>query len=403
MDGHVEQYQYDVLGRLIHELTEDDSEKQITYDVTGKVTEVRNAANDLLGQYKYDERGFRIKNTSETADKTTWYMRDVSGNILMTYSKAQSNLKLDEIPIYGSGKIGTLYANDFNSMAYEVSDHLGNVRAIATRKNTVYIATMENYSTESQLFSNYVRTQEPFDGINHTPTDNIVTYVSKLYSAPNLRVGPTKVLQVNPGERVDMEVYVKYLQAENAVSTGAAVGNIFEQVVAAFGGADGGNGAEQSIYDMFQLNFGGALAVEAANGDFDNEPRAYLNYLFFDENGVYKYGGYAGMTNAAEIPYENGVPVPNQIPHEKLALDLEIYEPGYVYVYVANESSEAATVFFDDLMITHSQTVVSQTTDYYPFGSILRRAQNNQDKQYRYGYQGQYAESNITCNALWQI
>ena len=277
-------------------------------------------------------------------------------------------------------------------MAYEVSDHLGNVRAIATRKNTVYIATMENYSTESQLFSNYVRTQELFDGINHTPTDNIVTYVSKLYGAPNLRVGPTKVLQVNPGERVDMEVYVKYLLAENVVSTGAAVGNIFEQVVSAFGGADGGNGAEQSIYDMFQLNFGGALAVEAANGDFDNEPRAYLNYLFFDENGVYKYGGYAGMTDAAKIPYENGIPVPNQIPHEKLALDLEIYEPGYVYIYVANESSEAATVFFDDLMITHSQTVVSQTTDYYPFGSILRRAQTNQDKQYSFGYQGQYAE-----------
>ena len=63
-----------------------------------------------------------------------------------------------------------------------------------------------------------------------------------------------------------------------------------------------------------------------------------------------------------------------------------------MYIYVANESSEAATVFFDDLMITHSQTVVSQTTDYYPFGLPLRRAQVNEDKGYRFGYQGQYAE-----------
>ena len=401
VDGHVQQYTYDALGRLTHELGEDDSEKDISYDVTGKVTMVRDENNDILGRYQYDERGFRIKNTSETADKITWYMRDISGNILMAYSKAESDVqavkpKLDEVPIYGAGKIGTLYANDFGSTGYEVTDHLGNVRAVVTRKNTMYMATMEpdNYGTESQLFDNYLttRVQEPFEGINHTPTSNIVKYVSRLYSTPNLRVGPVKVLQVSPGDQVALETYVKYLQAENAVSTGTTVGNIFEQVVAAFGGINGGSGSEQNLYDLFQVNFGGALAIAAPNSDFDNEPRAYLNYLFFDENGVYQYGGYAGMTNAAKIPYQNGVPDPEGIPHEKLALDLDIYEPGYVYIYVANESDEMATVFFDDLSIAHSQTITSQTTDYYAFGSILRRAQTNGDKQYRFGYQGEYSE-----------
>ena len=46
--------------------------------------------------------------------------------------------------------------------------------------------------------------------------------------------------------------------------------------------------------------------------------------------------------------------------------------PGYLFIYVVNESNQNADVFFDDLKITHSSSTadfkVSQVNEYYPYG-----------------------------------
>jgi RHS repeat-associated protein len=50
-------------------------------------------------------------------------------------------------------------------------------------------------------------------------------------------------------------------------------------------------------------------------------------------------------------------------------------------------------VWFDDLTITHHQNgVVTQATDYGVWGDVLREQKANSLEQYRYGYQGQFAE-----------
>ncbi len=46
---------------------------------------------------------------------------------------------------------------------------------------------------------------------------------------------------------------------------------------------------------------------------------------------------------------------------------------------------------FDDLTISHSETILVQATDYGVWGDVLRE-QKTDETIYRYGYQGQFAE-----------
>jgi hypothetical protein len=55
-------------------------------------------------------------------------------------------------------------------------------------------------------------------------------------------------------------------------------------------------------------------------------PPAYLNYLFFDKEMNYKYGGYTQMSEAA---YEDGT----DRSHERLFQEVVAEEPGYFYIY----------------------------------------------------------------------
>ena len=48
-------------------------------------------------------------------------------------------------------------------------------------------------------------------------------------------------------------------------------------------------------------------------------------------------------------------------------------------------------MWFDDLTVTHSQSLVVQSTDYGVWGDVLRE-QKSDSKKYRFGYQGQFAE-----------
>src|SRR5690606_16618266 len=69
-------------------------------------------------------------------------------------------------------------------------------------------------------------------------------------------------------------------------------------------------------------------------------------------------------------------------------------------VWVSNQS-EATIVWpacrsfgagrFDDLTVTHMQTLVVQATDYGVWGDVMRE-QRSEESVYRFGYQGQFAE-----------
>jgi RHS repeat-associated protein len=114
-----------------------------------------------------------------------------------------------------------------------------------------------------------------------------------------------------------------------------------------------------------------------------------LNYIVFDRS-------YA-MINAGAVRVPEGVgfdpgleiTVAPQLTQFQNAITT--HQAGYIYVWVSNES-ENSNVWFDDLKVTHRSSRVTQATDYYAWGNVMRENKSPEDVRYRHGYQGQYAE-----------
>ena len=61
-----------------------------------------------------------------------------------TAQSAAPSLTLKEIPVYGAINLDTYYPQEEGSVAYEITDHLGNVRALVRDHVNIYTATMED-------------------------------------------------------------------------------------------------------------------------------------------------------------------------------------------------------------------------------------------------------------------
>ena len=112
LEYDVHLFAYDKKGQMTRRTNSEGRVEDYEYDVYGKVTAMY--YNDLLkAEYLYDNKGFRTKKLfwdDSGILSETWYVRDASGNLLSTYYRENSVLPEDitqiELPIYGSGRIG---------------------------------------------------------------------------------------------------------------------------------------------------------------------------------------------------------------------------------------------------------------------------------------------------------
>jgi RHS repeat-associated protein len=129
-------YTYDAIGQMTANISENLS---YIYNTQGLVTEVRKGANPVVKFY-YNERGQRIKKESYNPTvfgkktSTDYYFLDLAGNTMAVYNYNDSATALTqalqtELPIYGLSRLGVFNKQD-NSIAYQITDHLGNVRAV---------------------------------------------------------------------------------------------------------------------------------------------------------------------------------------------------------------------------------------------------------------------------------
>jgi len=127
ISGYSTSYTYDPAGNL-QSLTDLAGTQQFEYDSHGKMKGISSGSSTLV-QFRYDASGQRYK--KENPSYTTWYVRDLTGNILAIYdnNNGQSTVEAKEYPIYGLGRLGVYYkSGDYAN--YELSDHLGNVRVV---------------------------------------------------------------------------------------------------------------------------------------------------------------------------------------------------------------------------------------------------------------------------------
>lgn len=141
-------YSYDKLGRLESE-ARSGVYKYIRYDASGQVTAVSRNANftQLVAEFVYDEGGSRIAkksyNSSGQLATVTYYTGGVvyTQNILGGGQPVADEYQLDG----GSGRLGVFFRQS-GVYAYELNDHLGNVRAVVARNASGYeVRTYTDY------------------------------------------------------------------------------------------------------------------------------------------------------------------------------------------------------------------------------------------------------------------
>ncbi|WP_223826532.1 RHS repeat-associated core domain-containing protein [Flagellimonas sp. S3867] len=132
-------YSYNKIGQLTRNNAED---IDYFYNASGLVTEVWQAGQPAV-KFFYNDRNHRTKKetyTSGTLQYTTHYVRNVAGLTMAIYNDFGGSVALKEQAVYGSGRIGVAYASssavENRDYVYELTDHLGNVRAVFTKSGS---------------------------------------------------------------------------------------------------------------------------------------------------------------------------------------------------------------------------------------------------------------------------
>ena len=129
-------YIYNSIGQLVENI---DESVKYQYNASGLVTKVLKD-NQVLVKFMYNDKGFRLKKESYSLgslSKTTYYVRDASGNPLsiIDVPSGSKPTNSEELPIYGASRLG-IYNRASNTSVYQLTDHLGNVRAVIAKDDS---------------------------------------------------------------------------------------------------------------------------------------------------------------------------------------------------------------------------------------------------------------------------
>ena len=371
-------YQYNAIGQMTSQTEAGIGEMHLVYDAYGMVKEIyADAAKTLpLVKFAYDDRGNRLlkKSYDESGNSIldTWYVRDAAGTVVSIYTQdylSGTPLHQSEIPVYGASRLG-MYSPAEDGYYYEINDHLGNVRAVVASQVVTlpFPATMEPAQSayEEAEFVNIANTRH--QDLLNSKTGSHSAHLNHSMGKIN---GPGIGLKINPGDKVDITAYAKY---ESGLEN---FNNNFDELILAFASSFGYNGGSETakIFDMFDQ-----LPAGAIPGNGFDVPKAYIIGLFFDNYYNYVDANlYSRITEEADGHWQ------------ELTGTRTFDQPGYLYIITATENKDNVDIFFDDVHIDLHQTHIVAGNDYYPFGiPITERSYEKQD--YRYDYQGQYAE-----------
>ncbi|AXT52108.1 RHS repeat-associated core domain-containing protein [Aquimarina sp. BL5] len=125
-------YRYNDIGQLV-----ENKEEKITYiyNATGLVTQVAYNGTPVV-KFFYNDKNHRVKKESYDSGSgnlsyTEHYVRDAAGTALAIYRDGEAS----EHTIYGASRLG-VYKRGTGSSLYQLTDHLGNVRAVIGRMST---------------------------------------------------------------------------------------------------------------------------------------------------------------------------------------------------------------------------------------------------------------------------
>ncbi|MEM7548059.1 MAG: glycohydrolase toxin TNT-related protein [Bacteroidota bacterium] len=334
INGSGDDYQYDAAGNVIVSLPKGIGE--IVYDEYFNLTkEMRiNGSNTLKFQYgSDDQRVLKAYDINGTLDNCVMYVRGTSDYPLIEKHRYEDGSEDLRYYVYGPGGI------------------------IATRESNIEPSTVTETATLESAFEtaeraafgdSYDQGEKTYGALYDHTNDGANGYAQLLRGTAGSIAGLGKVISVSPNDLIEVEVFAKYVDIPISAANSDVGTQLGANVAQALGIPATGEGSE--IYsDLVDLVNAGALV--GGNND-DSKPEGYLNYLLFDENYTFVQAGFAGVTeNARE---DGSCPGMDGCDHERLSLNIDIEQAGYLYIYVSNESSKVSEVYFDDLSITRT-------------------------------------------------
>ncbi len=200
------------------------------------------------------------------------------------------------------------------------------------------------------------------------------TYSYLLRGVSGEVIGPAKSMVVNSGDVVDLEVYARF----NAATTiNSSISTFLTAIVGAFAlNPSGGAGIDgPQAYNAFNTTYAAGSLIGSGDVEDQSAPKAFLNYVLFDNNYVMVDFGFDQVTSAGATA------------HDYLALHVNVKQPGYLYIYLSNENAKVQDVYFDDFKIMH-HTKIEQSDDYYPFGLQFNHYERENSTQQNYLFNG---------------
>ena len=288
---------------------------------------------------------------------------------------------------------------------YMLKDHLGNVRMVLTEEqqiNRYPAATLEGtyggttnslinheakffnidtakITNESDILSWGIETGTTKDYFNHNgnPPANdqypagvspaSTARSSKLYrlNATENKTGLEFMLKVMAGDKVDIfgnSYYRNTGEITNNNSTPLDVLTILSAWLAVPGSGLAGKGLTAGQLNSLNAGLIPSTFIRGNNNESGQTiPKAYINYLFFDEQFQYVNGGFSRV-GAGDTLKRHW--------YEDAALqNITVPKNGYIFVYVSNESN--LNVFFDNVQVIHKPGALLEETHYYPFGLTM--------------------------------
>jgi RHS repeat-associated protein len=347
-----------------------------TITITGKgsISFIYDAVGNKLGKI--------VNETGQPQLKTTYY---VAGFVY-----EDNQLKHFE---HEEGRIRRK-SNGVFVFDYMIKDHLGNVRMVLTedqQQDKYPVVSLEDaklsieddYYTIDQtkiVDANSVTGLSGYtndNGFGNNPSDPTFETANsaKLYklNSNSNKTGLGITLKVMSGDVIDIVGKSYYFQN----NTGGTSANSAIPVLELLNGLLGTPGAgtvtgTHGIVTSNQLNNlqGTVNGISSLLNDQTTEsianplvPKAYINYIFLDEQFKYAGGGFSKVGSNGSVK-----------PHWDL-MGITAPKNGYVYIYVSNESP--VNVFFDNLQVIHTRGPLTEETHYYPFGLPMAGINSN--------------------------
>lgn len=392
-------YSYDVNGNMITDNNKAIS--SIEYNHLNLPSVISIAGKGTIA-YTYDAAGNKIKkqtadisSAGKTITTTTTYVGGAVYESRVTVPADAGNPDYtDRLQFIGHEEGRVRYSPPAGGTGagvlqydYMLKDHLGNVRMVLTeeQKQDKYpVASLEDakINTEDDYYTiqtaNIVAASTVSglpayindNGIGNNPADAAFSAASsqklyKLNSSTN-KTGLGITLKVMAGDKIDVFGKSYYFQ-NNAGGAGANSAIPVLELLSGLLGAPGGAAAGGHTTASELNGIPGVTSPLSAtylndparnNPGYSTRPRAFINYVFLDEQFKFVAGGFSAVNNTPALK-DHYSELQNKVAQKN----------GYVYIYVSNESP--VNVFFDNLQVVHTRGAILEETHYYPFGLTM--------------------------------